>query len=249
MSGFLRRAQCLRKTQPTRAHLKGLAPVPKLTASEIIDRSLAKYRENLDIQHNYIFRQREVNQELDGKGQVKKTEIHTYEVFMPCRGDWYEKLVEKDDKPLKDGEQKKEAEKLDKHCAKQKEHEEEHQRDLEKWKEKHADDGQPPPLDKQEREEREIADGIKKVYNFNLNGEEQRDGREVYIVSAEPNPAYKPDKRWEHLLAKMRGKLWIDSADYQVVKVEGRSVRRLSCRSFPLQTKQGCALRIRTGAD
>src|SRR6201993_4636611 len=112
-----------------------------LTASEIIDRSLSKYRENLDIQHNYIFRQREVNQELDGKGQVKKTEIHTYEVFMPCRGDWYEKLVEKDDKPLSEGDQKKESEKLDKHCGEQKKHEEAHQRDLEKWKEKHANDG------------------------------------------------------------------------------------------------------------
>ena len=191
-----------------------------LTASEIIDRSLGKYRENLDIQHNYIFRQREVNQELDGKGQVKKTEIHTYEVFMPCPGDWYEKLVEKNDKPLSDGDQKKESDKLDKYCAEQKKHEEAHQRDLEKWKEKHANDGQPPPLDKEEREEREIADGIKKVYNFTLDGEEQRDGRQVYVVSAEPNPAYKPDKRWEHLLAKMRGKLWIDAADYQVVKVE-----------------------------
>ena len=192
----------------------------KLAASEIIDRSLAKYRENLDIQRNYIFRQREVNQELDGKEQVKKTEVHTYEVFMPCKGDWYEKLVEKNDKPLSDGDQKKESEKLDKYCAEQKKHEEEHQRDLEKWKEKHADDGQPPPLDKEERDEREIADGVKKVYNFTLDGEEQRDGRQVYIVSAEPNPAYKPDKRWEHLLAKMRGKLWIDAADFQVVKVE-----------------------------
>ncbi len=192
----------------------------KLTATEIIDRSLNKYRENLDVQHNYLFRQREVNQELDSKGQVKKIEIHTYEVFMPCRGDWYEKLVEKDDKPLNDGEQKKEAEKLDKYCAEQKKHEEQHQRDLEKWKEKHADDGQPPPLDKEERDEREIADGIKNVYNFKLDGEEKRDGRDVYIISAEPNPAYKPDKRWEHLLAKMRGKLWIDAADYQMVKAE-----------------------------
>jgi hypothetical protein len=177
-----------------------------LTASAIIDRSLRKYRENLDIQHNYIFRQREVNQELDGKGQVKKTEIHTYEVFMPCPGDWYEKLVEKNDKPLNEGDQKKESDKLDKYCADEKKHEETHQRDLEKWKE--------------ERQERDIADGIKKVYNFTLDGEEQRDGRQVYVVSAEPNPAYKPDKRWEHLLAKMRGKLWIDAADYQVVKVE-----------------------------
>ena len=40
-------------------------------------------------------------------------------------------------------------------------------------------------------------------------------GGEVYVVSAEPNPSYKPDKRWEHLLAKMRGKLWIDAADFK----------------------------------
>jgi len=217
---FVISAAVAQETVPTAVNERTKKPSSRLTASEIIDRAVAKYRENLDIQHNYIFRQREVNQELDGKGQVKKTEIHTYDVFMPCRGDWYEKLVEKDDKPLNDGEQKKENEKLDKYCAEQKKHEEQHQRDLEKWKEKHADDGQPPPLDKEERNEREIADGIKKVYKFTLDGEEQRDGREVYVVSAEPNPAYKPDKRWEHLLAKMRGKLWVDAADYQVVKVE-----------------------------
>ena len=87
--GFWLLATCAvfaQDTSGTSAPKRPTAPVAKLTASEIIDRSLAKYRENLDIQHNYIFRQREVNQELDGKGQVKKTEIHTYEVFMPCRG-------------------------------------------------------------------------------------------------------------------------------------------------------------------
>ncbi|HLH08409.1 MAG TPA: hypothetical protein VKW78_14310 [Terriglobales bacterium] len=192
------------------------------SAVEIIDRSLSKYRDNLTVQRNYLFRQREVSRQLDKDGNVKKTEIRTYEVSMPCgiADDWYEKLVAKEDKPLSESDQKKQNEKLDKYCAEQKKHHEEYQRELDKWKQKHANDGQQPPLSKDERDEREIADGIKKVYDFHLEGEDQIDGREVYVISAEPRPAYKPDKRWEHLLAKMRGKLWIDAADFQIVKAE-----------------------------
>lgn len=216
-------------------------PIPKspnLTAAEIIDRSLGQYRHNLEIQRNYMFRQREINQELNGQGVVKKTEIRTYEVFMPCRG-WYEKLVSKDDKPLSDGDAKKETAKLDKFCTEQKKHEDEYQRDLAKWKEEHADDAQSPPLDKEERDEREIADGIKKVFTFTLDGEDRLDGREVYVISAEPNPAYKPDKRWEHLLSKMRGKLWIDAVDYQVAKVEADLVDDFHLGLFLFKLNKG----------
>jgi hypothetical protein len=57
------------------------------------------YRANYKKQRDYTYIEREVQKKLDGKGQVKSTEVRTSEV-MAIYGEQFERLIEKDDKPL-----------------------------------------------------------------------------------------------------------------------------------------------------
>src|SRR5581483_8634680 len=56
-------------------------------------------------------------------------------------------------------------------------------------------------------------------FNYRLAGETTLDGFNVYILDATPNPDYTPHSRETRVLSGMRGRLWIDKATYQWVKV------------------------------
>jgi hypothetical protein len=66
------------------------------------------YRANYKKQRDYTYLEREVQKKLDGKGQVKSTAVRTYEV-MAIYGEQFERLIEKDDKPLSEKRKKKES--------------------------------------------------------------------------------------------------------------------------------------------
>src|SRR6266481_9489688 len=55
--------------------------------------------ENNKRQRDYTYIERDVQNNLDGKGQVKSTETKTYEV-MEIYGEQINRLIQKDDKPL-----------------------------------------------------------------------------------------------------------------------------------------------------
>ena len=74
-------------------------------------------RRTLDLARNYTCQQREVIKHLDKNGNVKSTEVKTYDVGF-YYGEEYYRLVMRDDKPLDDKEKKKEDEKLEKFLAK-----------------------------------------------------------------------------------------------------------------------------------
>ena len=58
------------------------------------------------------------------------------------------------------------------------------------------------------------------AFKFKLIGEQQLGSRTVYAIQAIPRPGYVPPNREAQVLTGMHGKLWIDTATYQWVKVE-----------------------------
>ena len=64
-----------------------------------------------------------------------------------------------------------------------------------------------------------------RAFQFHLAGTETVDGRQCYRVEATPNPAYVPVNRDTKVLTGMQGTLWIDSSQYQWVKVTARVFR------------------------
>ncbi len=178
---------------------------PKPDAVEIMQRSLGHWREDLNAERNYTYQKREVQQELDKDGNVKKTEIKTYDVSI-IYGEPYEKLIAKDDRPLSDKEQQKEDEKQNKFFEKQQKKSDE-EREKEQAKE-------------QQKFKREIADELPRMLKWQLVGEDEVSGRPTWVLTATPSKDYHPNSMGGRLLSKLNGKVWITKEDYQWAKVD-----------------------------
>jgi hypothetical protein len=178
---------------------------PRPDPQGIIRQSLSHWRRNIDAVHNYTFRRRTVQDQLDRNGDVKKTEIETYQISI-IYDEPYEKLIARDDKPLSDKDQKKEEEKLDKFFEKQKNmSDDERQREHDKKRDKFRHD---------------IADELPVMLNYEIIDEEDFNGQPVWVLSATPKRDYHPNSMAGKLLSKLSGKVWITKSDYQWVKAE-----------------------------
>jgi hypothetical protein len=171
--------------------------------------------ENDKRQRDYTYIEREVQHNLDGKGQTKSTEIKTYEV-LEIYGEQVQRLIEKDDKPLNSKEAAKEEEKIQKIIDKRKnESEEDRKKREEKEQKAHEED---------RKFEREAAD----AFNFKLGGTELVDGRESWIIEAEPRPGFEPHTRGAKILTKFHGRVWIDKNDLQLAKMDIEAIDTVS---------------------
>src|SRR5215469_16888292 len=90
---------------------------PTNDPKEIIRRSIETDHHNWDLAQSYTCQQREVEKQKGRHGEVKSTEIRTFDVNF-YYGEEYSRLVAKNDKPLSVEEKKKEDEKLEKFLAK-----------------------------------------------------------------------------------------------------------------------------------
>ncbi len=171
--------------------------------------------ENQKLERNYTYIEREVQKNLDGKGQVKSTEIKTYEI-LEIYGEQVQRLIEKDDKPLDAKEAAKEEEKVQKIIDKRKNESEEDRTKRTKKEEKDREDGR--------KFVREVAD----AYDFKLVGTELVDGRSAWAIDAEPRPGFEPHTKEAKFLSKIHGRVWIDQGDLQLAKMDVETLDTLS---------------------
>ena len=50
----------------------------------------------------------------------------------------------------------------------------------------------------------------------------------MWIIEAQPKPGYKPKMKRAEILTHLRGKIWVDQADYQWVKTEAEVIDPIS---------------------
>jgi len=174
--------------------------------------------ENDKRQRDYTYIEREVQNNLDGKGNTKSTEIKTYEI-LEIYGEQVQRLIEKDDKALDGREAAKEEEKIQKIIDKRKNESTEEHRKREEKQAKEREDGR--------KFVKEIAD----AYNFTLVGTEDINGREAWVIDGEPRPGFVPHMKESKFLSKFRGRVWIDKDDLQLAKM---SIETLDTVSFGL---------------
>lgn len=181
----------------------------------IVQRLATSDQRNLEVARQYTFLRRSEERELDGAGSTKKIESKTRDVTF-LYGRPYARLVARNDKPLAAAERSKEDEKFNKEAEKRRresaaERQDQAQRDRRDWEEL-----------------RKLIGEIPKAYHLKLEGMEKIDGREVYRVSALPRGDYRRFLPPYSLLTKLRGMLWIDAEEYQVVKVETEVIETAS---------------------
>jgi hypothetical protein len=180
---------------------------------------------------NYTYIERDDEHKLDGKGQIKSSEVKTYDV-MELYGEQVQRLTKKDDKPLDSKDAAKEEEKLQKIIDKRKDESDEGRRKREEKDEKdRAHDRQFV---------REVAD----AYNFHLAGTENLGGRDTWVIDAEPRPGYEPHMKDAKFLPKFRFRAWIDKSEAQWAKLDIECIDTVSVGLFLARIHRGSRIVI-----
>ena len=200
--------------------------VPQEQIRELLRRVAEKDIENEKRIRDYTYIQREEEHKLDGHGEVKKIESKTSEVLV-VYGEQIECLITKDDKPLSADEVKKEDERIQKITDKRKNESDSERRKRIEKEEKDREDGRKFVL--------EVAD----AFNFRLAGSELLDGRDTWMLDAEPRPAYEPKNREAKVLPKLHGRIWIDKADLQWKKFDVTTTDTISFGLFLARIHKG----------
>jgi hypothetical protein len=190
----------------------------KLSAEQM--RQLLRIVADKDIENDkrlrdYTYIDRETQNNLDGKGKTKSTEVKTYEI-LEIYGAPVQRLIEKDDKPLDAKEAAKEEEKIQKIIDKRKNESEEDRKKREEKEVKEREDNR--------KFVREVAD----AYDFKLVGSEQIGGRDAWVIDGEPHPGYEPQMKDARFLPKFRGRVWIDKSDLQLAKLDVEAIDTVS---------------------
>jgi hypothetical protein len=200
-----------------RALLTVLLAMPALAQDprEIFRRSVEKDQVNRALRQQYTFIEKSVEKELDKDGQPKKTESSVHDVSI-LYGHQFRRLIEKDGKPLSTKDQQKEKERLEKFTA--------------KWTHETAEERRKRLAQREKNREKEVAflKEIPDAYDLRLIGDEKVDGKDAWVIQAEPNPGYRPKAAEAKYFAKIHGKIWIDKAEYQWVKVDAETTDTIS---------------------
>lgn len=202
---------------------------PTTDAKEIVRRSVEADHQNWERAQNYTCQQRTVNKDLRSHGEVKSTQIRTYDLNF-YYGELYSKLVQIDDKPLSASEQKKEDEKLEKFLVKRRnESEPEREKRLAKQK-------------KSREEGRAFLRDVVNAFDFKLLGEEKVGDADAHVIEVTPRKDFHPTQPHGDVLSKVRGKLWIEKKDYNWVKAEVESIDTISFGLFLVRIHKGAQL-------
>ena len=182
--------------------------------------------ENDKRQRDYTYIERQVSHTLDGKGNIKSTEIKTYEV-LEVYGEQVERLIARDDKPLSAKDAAKEEEKIQKIIDKRKNESDADRRKREEKEQKEREDDR--------KFTKEVAD----AYNFTLVGTETVSGRTSWIIDAEPRPGFQPQSKEAKFLPHFRGRVWIDQGDLQLAKMDVECLDTVSWGLFLARFHKG----------
>ena len=189
--------------------------MPPQQIRELLLRAEEKDLENDKQQRDYTYIERVEEHKLDGQGGVKKIESRTLEI-LEIYGEDVERLTAKDDKPLSADEAKKEDDKIQKIIDKRK---------------NESDEDRRKRLEKEEKgreEDRKFVLEIADAFNFRLIGSEVLDGHDTWVLEGEPRPGYEPRQRGAKILSKFKGRVWIDKAEAQWVKLDVTAIDTIS---------------------
>jgi len=176
-------------------------PVFAQDAAQIVLRSVQRDARNFELLKDYTYTERTELRRFGPGGKIQSTESNTFSIEM-LDGRSYRRKIAHNDQPLSDSEARKVQENLDRRRA--------------RWKNESA-------ADKAKREKRRLEDRaflrkIPDAFTLKLLPVEQVSGKPAWVIEAEPKPGFKPHNLQEKVLSKVRGKLWIDQAEYQWVK-------------------------------
>ncbi|HXA63550.1 MAG TPA: hypothetical protein VNV82_00295 [Bryobacteraceae bacterium] len=198
-------------------------------AREIVRKSVELDQANWLRMKDYTWIAHETERDLDSKGTVKSEKTKAWETLV-LYGQPHRRMLERDGKPLPPDEQRTEQAKLDKLAAKlQDETPEQRQRRVTDY-------------EKKRQKDRDFLREVTDLYDFHLEGDQEVDGHAAWVISATPKPGYQPKRGDAKPLRKIRGKIWIDKAEYQWVRLEAETTDTISFGLFIARLNPGAKL-------
>ena len=198
-------------------------------AREIVRRSVELDQVNWLRMADYTWVVSSRERHFDPHGRVTSDSREAWETLI-LDGRPLERLIERDGKPLPADEQRKQQQKLDKATAKL-------EKETAEQKQRRAADYQ-----KERRRQRAFLLELPDAYDLRLEGDDQVDGQAVWVVSGTPKPGYRPKSRDGEALLKIRGKMWIEKAGYQWVRLEAQTIQTISFGWFVARLNPGAKL-------
>jgi hypothetical protein len=181
---------------------------------EIIRKSVEAMKSDWAQTPKYSYLERDVESKRHSVPTAK-----TYRVLM-IDGSPYNLVTAMNDEPLSPDEKVAEQRKLQREMERrQKESERERQRRIAKYQ-------------RESNHDHQLLQEMVEAFEFHLAGEAQVDGRTCWILNAEPRPGWEPSDHEGRVLKGMKGRLWIDQATNQWVKVHAEVVKPVSFYGF-----------------
>ena len=200
-------------------------------AREIVQRAVELDQVNWLRMTDYTWVVRSRERHFDWQGRVTSESEEGWETLI-LDGRPYERLIERDRKPLPPAEQRKLQQKLDKAAAKL-------ENETPDEKRRRAADYQ-----KERRRQRAFLLEIPDAFDLRLEGDSQVDGQPVWVVSGTPKAGYRPKSRDAEALLKIRGRMWIEKTGYQWVRLEAQTMQTISFGWFLARLNPGAKLEI-----
>jgi len=173
-------------------------------ASRIIAKAVewAKWHEEQNFHRQWIFDHLHTTHDRNDAGEIQSTETRLYEVY-PLGGEQFYELVRAGGEPLSPPEQRKEASR---------------KREFLEQAEKKAAGRN---AGKDEDAGLKFNQALVSRYRAEVVGTETVGGRAAYVLRFEPKSGSLPVRhRYDHVLNKSHGKLWIDREEFVVLRIE-----------------------------
>ncbi len=183
-------------------------------AQEIVSKSVDAIKADWAQTAKYSYLERDVESKRHSPPIAK-----TYRVLM-LDGSPYNLVTAVNDQPLSPAEKAVEQRKLRREIEKR---QKESAREREKRIARYA---------RESDRDHEMLQEMVAAFEFHLAGEAQVDGHPCWVLDAQPKPGYEPGNREGRVLKGMKGRLWIDKATNQWVKVHAEVVTPVSFYGF-----------------
>jgi hypothetical protein len=213
----------LRELALLTAAASGLAAASRPDAEQIVRKSVDAIRMDWDQAQRYSFVERDVESKRNSPATAK-----TYKVLM-LGGTPYNMVTAFNDQPLSPAEQAKEERKMRSEAEKRaQESRRERERRIAKYNRDRVRD-------------HDMLKEMVDAFQFHVTGETVVDGRDCWVLDAEPKPGYEATDREGRVLKGMKGELWIDKSTNQWVKVHAEVVKPVTFYGFLAKVGPGTA--------
>jgi hypothetical protein len=166
----------------------------------------------------YSFVQKEIDREINSKGEVKKETSRTHEVYPIPNREAVLKLVAENGVPLSGERAAKDEKRVQEEFEKA---ERDRDKDAQKVEKRREERRRKRAEGKEDDDSPEISQFLKMCEFVSPRRERFRD-RDAVVFDFRPRPGYRPRNRQEDLISKLVGVVWIDPADRQIIRLEAR---------------------------